>query len=166
MTAREGLWDFSLRVYRAPGVADWCLALQDGHGADVNILLWAAWLGAAGLLLTAADLAAAEAATRPWRDQVVAPLRAVRRTLRGDVGQVTAGSAVALRTRIQAVELEAERVQQAVLQGLGPAPGAGSRAAVEAAVATNIGFYLRRLGAAANSPPTGLIAVAAAPVGR
>ncbi len=129
---------------------------------------WAVLLvgGAAGLLLTSADLAAAEAATRPWRDQVVAPLRAVRRTLRGDVGQVTAGSAVALRTRIQAVELEAERVQQAVLQGLGPAPGAAARAAAEAAVATNIGFYLRRLGAAANSPPTGLIAVAAAPVGR
>ena len=96
----------------------------------------------------------------------MAPLRAVRRTLRGDVGQVTAGSAVALRTRIQAVELEAERVQQAVLQGLGPAPGAAARAAAEAAVAANIGFYLRRLGAAASSPPTGLIAVAAAPVGR
>ena len=58
MTQREGLWDFSLRVYRAPGVSDWCLALQDGHGADVNILLWAAWLGAAGLLLTAVGIVA------------------------------------------------------------------------------------------------------------
>lgn len=40
-------WRFSCAVYAAPGVAQACLELQDTHGADVNLLLLAAWLGAA-----------------------------------------------------------------------------------------------------------------------
>lgn len=135
MSDHEGLWAFSLRVYAAPGVADWCLAQQDTHGADVNVLLWAAWRGAAGQRLTAADVAAAEAAVRPWRDAVVRPLRGVRRALRSDLGAVTAEAAVALRTRVKALELEAERQQQAVLETL---PAAGPTAARDVAVAANL----------------------------
>ena len=40
-------WDFSLAVYGRPGVAPACLALQQRHGADVNLLLFCAWFGAA-----------------------------------------------------------------------------------------------------------------------
>jgi len=37
-------WDFSLAVYRRPGVAAACLRLQDEAGVDVNLLLYFCWL--------------------------------------------------------------------------------------------------------------------------
>ncbi|MFC7333345.1 TIGR02444 family protein [Rhodocista pekingensis] len=112
------LWRFSLAVYARPDVAPLCLALQDGHGADVNLLLWAAWLALVhGHTLTPGDLAAAEAAVAPWREGVVRPLRAVRRTLKAPEPPLPAGAG-ALRERIKAAELEAERLQQQVLDGL------------------------------------------------
>ena len=38
-------WSFSLKVYAAPDVGDECISLQDGYGIDVNLLLFAAFLG-------------------------------------------------------------------------------------------------------------------------
>ena len=53
-------WDFSLEAYARPGVAPACLDLQERHGADVNLLLFACWLSASGRgALDAALLAAA-----------------------------------------------------------------------------------------------------------
>jgi uncharacterized protein (TIGR02444 family) len=40
-----GFWDFSVRTYGRPGVAEACLALQNRDGADVNMLMFAAWYG-------------------------------------------------------------------------------------------------------------------------
>ncbi|BBK41098.1 hypothetical protein STVA_11180 [Allostella vacuolata] len=156
MTAGEGLWDFSLRVYGTPSIAKWCLRLQDEHGADVNILLWCAWAGSQGVRLTADDLAAAEAATAAWRDQVVLPLRALRRALKRDLGQVSADAAVALRTRIKGVELEAERLQQAALERLPQGRRRPGRGFVETAIADNIALYQQALGAPAGDVPDAL----------
>ena len=36
-------WRFSLDFYRRPGVPEVCLQLQDAHGVDVNLLLFALW---------------------------------------------------------------------------------------------------------------------------
>lgn len=134
------LWSFSLSVYDAPGVADACLAAQDGHGADVNLLLWAAWLAAQGHLLTAEELAEAQAATDPWRDEVVRPLRAIRRRLK--TGPAPAPDAITdpLRQQIKAAELEAERVQQQVLTGLPAVRRADCP--LETALAANLGLLL------------------------
>nr|WP_196242268.1 TIGR02444 family protein [Azospirillum oleiclasticum] len=100
-----------MAVYRREGVPALCLDLQDRRGADVNILLVAAWAGAAcGVRLAAADLARLDAAVAPWRDEVVRPLRAVRRRVKGeDEG---------LYARLKATELEAERIQQDRLHAL------------------------------------------------
>jgi uncharacterized protein (TIGR02444 family) len=149
MTAGEGFWDFSLRVYGAPGVADWCLRLQDQHGADVNLLLWCAWVGSLGILLGTQDLVAAEAATSAWREAVVGPLRSARQALRGgDLGAVSAEMAVALRTRVKAVELEAERLQQTVLGRLleeRSIARANPSTPAKQAVAANLAVYLEHL---------------------
>lgn len=148
MSGGEGFWDFSLRVYGAPGVADWCLLLQDRYGADVNLLLWCAWAGSRGMLLGTQDIIAAEAATSAWREQVVRPLRAARLALKGDMGAISAEMAVALRTRVKAVELEAERLQQTALgvlldaRGIGPAGPSGPP---RQAVAANLEAYLEHL---------------------
>ncbi len=41
-------WDFSLEVYGAEGVPPACLALQEAHQLDVNIVLFCCWTGATG----------------------------------------------------------------------------------------------------------------------
>jgi uncharacterized protein (TIGR02444 family) len=102
-------WDYSLAVYAGDGVADALLALQDRFGLDVNLLLYAAWLADRGLQLDAAHLAALEARVAPWREQVIHPLRRLRRQWR-DYPE-----AAALREALKALELQAEQSQQALM---------------------------------------------------
>ncbi|KAA0598588.1 uncharacterized protein (TIGR02444 family) [Azospirillum lipoferum] len=98
-------WDFSLAVYGRPGVPACCLALQDRCGVDVNVLLFAAWAGLhCGIRLSAEDLARTDGAVAGWRDEVVRPLRALRRRAKTEDD--------AFYRRMKAAELEAERVQQ------------------------------------------------------
>lgn len=112
------LWSFSLSLYAAPGVAEACLTAQDRHGADVNLLLWAVWLASQGHDLTAAEVAEAEAATRPWREEVIWPLRAVRRRLKTGPLPAPDAATESLRMQVKAAELEAEKAQQLLLQTL------------------------------------------------
>lgn len=106
------LWGWALALYGYPGVAPALLALQDEAGADVTLLLFRAWAGAAcGHVLTAADETGLAAALGDWPDTVVKPLRAVRRRLgRGDP----------LRRRIADLEIAAERRQLDRLAGALP----------------------------------------------
>ena len=129
-------WRFSLSLYGADGVKDECIALQDALDINVNVLLFAAWLGAErGAKLTAADLDAIEAEISPWQDAVVRPLRQVRlylKTLRGK----SDGHERLARIAAQ-IELDAEQIQQAMLFALAknrwPAShGPGSRGAAQA----------------------------------
>ena len=112
-------WDFSLAVYGRPGMPACCLALQDRRGVDVNVLLFAAWIGLdCGIRLSAEDLSRIDAAVSGWRDEMVRPLRALRRRAKADDD--------ALYRRMKAAELEAERVQQDRLFAAGgflPQPG-------------------------------------------
>lgn len=112
-------WDFSLAVYGRPGVPACCLALQDWRGVDVNVLLFAAWVGLeCGVRLSAGDLARIDGAVSGWREEMVRPLRALRRRAKAEDD--------ALYRRMKAAELEAERVQQDRLFAAGgflPQPG-------------------------------------------
>ena len=69
-------WQFSGLVYARPRVAEARLELQDRHGLDVNVLLFCAWAGAQGRRFDGGDLGLLRSASRPWHDNVVAPLRA------------------------------------------------------------------------------------------
>jgi uncharacterized protein (TIGR02444 family) len=113
------LWDFSLRFYAMPGVPQACLALQDRHGTDVNLLMFAAWTGCGcGIALSRTDLADIDARVHAWRTEVVQPLRAVRRNLKSTAHQQFHEDASALRQRTKDLELEAERLLQEHLQQL------------------------------------------------
>src|SRR5580658_3308679 len=101
-------WRFSLRFYRQPGVADACIALQDGCGVDVNILLFFLWLATAKRCIGLADAQAVCAKAGGWRDDVVVPLRALRRKLKDGSALVEASTTELFRTRIKSVELESE----------------------------------------------------------
>ncbi len=112
--ADHPFWDFSLAVYGRPGVAEACLALQDRHGLDVNLLLFCCWAGAKGRALDAGDMARLIAAAGPWNAEVVRPLRTARRWLKTQ-RSAPRDQAEILRARIKADELEAERLEQSIL---------------------------------------------------
>jgi len=134
-------WNFSLKLYGRPGVAPACLALQDGLGLDVNLLLFCCWHGRANRKLEAADLKRAMAAVAGWQRDVIQPLRAVRRRLKAGVPPISATESEALRRKVNDLELEGERIAQAALEAL-PAPPTGRRSAVEA----NLALYLTLMG--------------------
>jgi len=103
------LWAFSLAVYDRAGVADECLDLQERLGLDVDILLFAAFVGAvASVRLEVSDIAAANAEVASWQADIVRSLRQVRRALKPL-------SAEGLRAQVKAAELEAEKIELAML---------------------------------------------------
>jgi uncharacterized protein (TIGR02444 family) len=134
-------WSFSLQLFAKPGVAPACIALQDGLGLDVNLLLYCCWHGRAGRKLGEDDVRRAIAAVEAWQREVVQPLRAVRRRLKSGVPPITPGECEALRRKVNDLEIESEHIAQVALEAL-PAPLAGRRTAVDA----NLALYLRLMG--------------------
>jgi uncharacterized protein (TIGR02444 family) len=135
------LWRFSLHFYRQAGVADACIALQDGCGVDVNLLLFVLWLSARRRHLSVGEVRDLDAAVRTWRDLTIVPVRAIRRNLKGAATVVDANKQEALRTRIKAVELEAERLQQEALYARSRSLPFGRDAAPAAAARANLAAY-------------------------
>jgi uncharacterized protein (TIGR02444 family) len=135
-------WRFSLRLYRLPGVAEACIKLQEESGCDVNLLLFLLWHAAQGRRLATEEIERLEQDIAPWREATVVPLRAVRRALKSPPGLVEAGAAEAFRTRIKAVELEAERLQQeAMYARVREALLGEAVASVAQAARANVGAY-------------------------
>ena len=133
-------WQFSGTVYGRAGVAEACLDLQDRHGLDVNLLLFCAWAGARGRVLDGGDLGLLRSASRPWHDNVVAPLRAARRWLKQQTA-VPDDLGEAFREEVKALELQAEMLEQLVLyQEIAVDDGQGDAKAV----AANLRLYLTR----------------------
>ena len=104
-------WRFSLAVYLQAGVAEECLELQRTAGIDVNLLLFSAWIGTRAIALSGEDIKAASKCVVDWQEFVVRPLRRVRQDMK-ELEQVESDS---FRTRVKAIELEAEQIEQAIL---------------------------------------------------
>ncbi|MEN5364005.1 TIGR02444 family protein [Brevundimonas intermedia] len=130
------LWDWAVAAYAAPGVGEACLALQDNHEQNVPVLLWSGWVAATGRKPDAETIEAACDTARAWDSVVVAPLRSVRRTLKAPIPDIDDGPREAVRNRIKALELEAERHLLEALEALAPAPVGPARPTIEALVAT------------------------------
>jgi uncharacterized protein (TIGR02444 family) len=111
-------WRFSLGFYRRPGVADACIALQEEAGVDVNLLLFLLWYATLKRALSAGEVEALERRIAPWRETTVIALRSVRRALKSPPALVPPATAELFRTKIKAVELEAERLQQEAMYEL------------------------------------------------
>ena len=133
-------WRFSLAVYAAPGVAAECLALQDAQGIDVNVLLFAVWLGSRRVVVTDEHLAVIESTVGRWRGQVVRPLRGVRRDVKARADAADHDIA-ALRKDVAALELRAEQIEQAMLYGLA-AMFDDATVTAEAAIRRNVSLLL------------------------
>jgi uncharacterized protein (TIGR02444 family) len=119
MSADQGFWNFSLAVYRQPGVPEECLALQERLGADVNLLLLCAYLGAKkNALLDRSDIEAAVTASTAWHADVVRNLRAARQALKpweDGRDEALQDSARTLRSAVKKLELDAERIEHDLL---------------------------------------------------
>jgi len=147
MQTPSPFWTFSLSFYRKDGVAPACLEVQDKAGIDVNILLFVLFLAARGRAVQTADVGEIDTALKGWREDVVIPLRAVRRVLRSPDKSVDPVEAAALRERIKAVELEAERLQQEALFALRAPETWGAAQAPALAGPANVAAYAAWLGA-------------------
>ena len=148
-------WNFSLEVYGGDGAARACLDLQERRGADVNLLLYCAWLGASGRgTVTVEKLRAIIADVAKWQTEVVRPARALRQKIKA-LGGATSGSGAdfpdqveAARRKAAEAELAAEHVEQLVLAAHAPFSGDRDRPArdrLRAAVG-NLGVYAVCLG--------------------
>ncbi|HZU91370.1 MAG TPA: TIGR02444 family protein [Stellaceae bacterium] len=150
----EAFWRFSLDFYRLPGVEGALIALQDQAGHDVNLILYALWLGWSGRgRLDERELAAAAAAAGPIRERITAPLRELRRRLRSDPDPAVQS----LREHLKALELEAERIAQSRLAAQAGPPAARSAQSRRAAARANLA---RALGQQAGSAEAAILAQA------
>jgi uncharacterized protein (TIGR02444 family) len=109
-------WAFALDVYARPGIADGCLSLQNEAGVDVMMLLVIAFAAARlRILLTFAEVGELDQACRPWREQIVWPLRAIRSGLKSGPTPAPSTDTEQFRSKIKTVELAAERLQTRLL---------------------------------------------------
>ncbi len=128
----SAFWSFTLEVYGRQGVQPSVIHLQDDRGADVNLLLYAMWTASLGLpVFDAARARELADAVEAWRDTAIEPLRAVRTALRGGVAHAPGEDAEALRKQVLKLEIEAERVEQVIIESATPdaegrKPGAAS----------------------------------------
>jgi len=127
------VWEWALETYARPGVPEACLTLQDAHGQNTSLLLWAVWAETADADLLARACAAAQA----WDETALKPLRAVRRALKASCPPVDDEAREGLREDVKAAELRAERVLMETLEAMSghKRGGASALTALEAASA-------------------------------
>ena len=142
----DSLWNYAVETYSRPGVQEVCLLLQDAAQVDVNVLL-AALYGTyvSGACVEAGLIERMDAAVRAWREEVVLPLRHIRRTMKNGARIGAEGDAEALRTSVKAIELQAERIELAVLavvlQSLTPSAEPAGEYQFAETIAKVVSFY-------------------------
>jgi uncharacterized protein (TIGR02444 family) len=139
-------WRYSLKFYGQSGVSDACIALQDGCGIDVNLLLYLFWLASEGRLVTADDVKMLDDKVRSWRELTIIPIRDVRRKLKGAVTFIDPAKQEALRDKVKVAELEAERLQQEGLYAVTQSGPLGKAAEPAAAARGNVAAYEAAIG--------------------
>jgi len=146
-TASTPFWRFSLKYYGQAGVSDACIALQDGCGIDVNLLLFLFWLASERQALSADEVKKLDATIKSWRELTIIPIRDTRRKLKGAKTFVDPAKQEALRDKVKAVELEAEKLQQEALYAFTQSGPLGKPAEPPAAARGNVAAFERAMGA-------------------
>ena len=112
------LWDFAVAYYGKDGVSEACLDLQDRLNVDIPFLICGAWLGLMHIPISDADIVRLDGAVLAWREQVIQPLRALRRLLKSGPSPAPNHETGRLRDSIKGSELKAERLEIDLLAGL------------------------------------------------
>jgi uncharacterized protein (TIGR02444 family) len=109
-------WSFALAIYARPGVADACLTLQNEAGVDVMLLLTTTFAAVKHcVLLTPHEIRALDEACRPWREQIVRPLRTIRSGLKKGPQPAPGNATEPFRSQVKALELAAEKLENKLL---------------------------------------------------
>ncbi len=134
-------WAFSLGYYRGAGVSEACLELQDNCGVDVNVVLFLLWQATQKRCFAAVQVKALAEKVGPWQIDVIGPIRRLRRMLKGNAPLLDKGSAELFRTRIKAIELESERLQQEAMYAMADGMKSDTAASADAAARASIAAY-------------------------
>src|SRR5690606_29654591 len=147
---RLSLPEYAGQLYAWPGVEPLLLEHQDAAGQDVLLLLTACWLGVRGSPADGHHWQLLQAQQAPWRQQVIEPLRQVRRALTGN------HAAAALRAQVKECELAAEWHQLAQLEHYCEALEVG-KVPPDAAVAAHLALCAGAVEAAERAALTQLV---------
>ncbi|HOY24447.1 MAG TPA: TIGR02444 family protein [Cellvibrio sp.] len=109
-TSPQRLWDFALVFYAQPKIAEICVHLQDTYKVNVCLLIGLRWMDESGKHLSDAQFAELQSHIHVWTQQVVEPLRLLRRLLKEPVvGYAQDETQAQIRTSIKQAELLAEK---------------------------------------------------------
>jgi uncharacterized protein (TIGR02444 family) len=109
-------WAFALAIYARPGVAEACLTLQNEAGVDVTLLLMAAFAAVKHrIFVTPNEISTLDEACRPWREQIVWRLRAIRSELKKGPRHAPSEVTERFRSKVKTLELEAEKLENQLL---------------------------------------------------
>ncbi len=109
-TSFQPLWDFALAFYAQPQIAEICVHLQDSYKVNVCLLIGLRWLDESGKHLSDAQFADLQTYIQVWTQQVVEPLRSLRRLLKQPVAAYPQDETQAqIRISIKQAELLAEK---------------------------------------------------------
>jgi uncharacterized protein (TIGR02444 family) len=159
-------WDFSLSVYGTQGVPPACLALQERHGIDVNVVLFCAWMGASARgVMTSAELDAALDAVRDWNLEIVCAMRVIRRRMKDGVPPVPDALCDSLRKVLMKLEVDCEHAEQLALAGAVERKKDASMSTAQRAAdaVANIAAYFAKHGAKTDAEDAANLAIILAP---
>lgn len=117
-------WNFSLALYGRSESSGHCLALQNDHGFDVNLVLFCIWVGQNWGTMPNSIRSESIAFSTNWGQQVVQPLRGLRTDMKGNTSlsqQFSGDEYEDFRGTVKKLELAAEKKQQEFLQNLSSA---------------------------------------------
>lgn len=110
------LWTVMSKVYAMPGVAQACLELQDRFELDVPLFLAVLQAAGKGSRIDADAIRSLDESCSRWRAEVVRPLRAIRVQLKANPWMENRAQVVSFRSALKTLELDAERLEIAVLE--------------------------------------------------
>lgn len=116
--SRRDFWSWSLDRYGREGVERAALTLQDEFDVNVNILLWCCWCAERFPPLPDIAIRKGMDLSQRWAEDVSGALRKARRALRSPPPGADPAAVEALRIKLKAAELDAERVEQAIYESL------------------------------------------------
>lgn len=154
------LWDYATRVYGRGKAQDACLALQDRHGLDVNVMLFCCWVASSGRgTFRDGELDQALQAVADWRDNAINALHGLKLYLKGDVRPAPKTLSDDLRRVVVECELHAEHIEVLMLHAAMTRVGTGTfdrLQQIEDSLA-NLFAYLARVGISTDDDDLGAL---------
>lgn len=111
-TLADHFWAWSTRVYRNHKVRTSLLYLQDRHQYNVNAVLWCLWTAEEGWAFAPEQVAEVIDRVAEFHRAAIEPIRAVRRYLSSSKPGFQRADQSALRNKLLAAELDAEKMVQ------------------------------------------------------